>query len=604
MNRRQYIELLGSTGLIGALGGCGSGQRATETTEGSGPDPDQPRTNTEPPTETPTAPVRRHGIEFETVLNAVDDLGMDPTGSEPIDDVLDEVYGPSTLVVFPPGSYLARAQHEWDLSVADFGLLGLGSDHTEVEFVFPAGNEGAPDPANYWFLRVTSGRNHLVENLTIQQTRDAVTGVGLVLHLEDGLRIHDVELAGFNPSWHHDPGFGLLLAVTERDGVGVVDRFTCSGGGVVEEYPRRKTPVGAFRPHRGELRFRRPYIAESGSHSLYVSRTRGCVRVEDGLFVNNDNTNLRLSGGGHPTKRSWAKDCHIVVDTDRARRLPAGESYQGARGVWVESGGKYEYGHSDLLLEGISVVTYSNAHPLPQLLVEHSHGSTTVRDATFLVTEPRVAPIDARFPKGFVTGATGLTLESVDVLTYVPSTTTGYAVAVKRRPRSALRDVSVTLRSGTVDGILLRDSGQSAVTDSVVRTVDSLAELTRAGGPLAFDEATDQLFRTLSEEVARSVETFYESDPTWRPSVVGVDARLVGQGAETAASSLVRPTGDTGEKGPPTEPERRGVNAVVVVNSPRLDLRGNRLSVSGTPVLYDGEADVDGSGAETETPEG
>lgn len=44
---------------------------------------------------------------FDWTMYAVDDRGMDPTGEEPIDRALDEVYGDGTLVVLPAGKYLS-----------------------------------------------------------------------------------------------------------------------------------------------------------------------------------------------------------------------------------------------------------------------------------------------------------------------------------------------------------------------------------------------------------------------------------------------------------------------------------------------------------------
>lgn len=496
MNRRTFLAQAGSVvGLAGIVGivGCtalderfddGSastttprrtetstaGNQVTSTADNTG------TTATSPPPSTDgelAAPMTCHEIHFETVLNAVDDLGMDPNGNEPIDAALEEAYGDGTLVAFPPGQYLARRQHEWDREVSGFGLVGLGETNGDVQFVFPEGNRGAPDPANYWFFKIHSGRDHLLENFTIDQTDDEVTGVGMAFYLTDGLHIQNVELAGFNPAFHHDPGFGIIAAITSRSGVGVIDGFTCTDGGVVDVYPKRKTPIGAFEPHVGELKITGAHIAESGSHSLYVSRNRGCVRVEDGLFVNNDNSNLRLSGGGHPEKRSWAKNCRILIDTDEATTLRGGEQYQGARGIWVESGGENQYGHTDLLLENVHVTARSNARPAVLLLHEHSHGSLTVRDSTFRSDIEGATVVDSRFPfRDWVESPYKLTLDNVTVATTAWGTVSGYAVRIASRPGSVVRNTDIDLSPADVDGLLIKNSEGARVVD-----VDIAAEL-------------------------------------------------------------------------------------------------------------------------------
>lgn len=480
MRRRTLLARTGAAIGLAGIAGC-SGLRSdgstTETATGDGSETASTSTTTgteQPSTATEASdlgPLKRHGITFETVLHAVEDLGMDDTGREPIDDALDAAYGDSTMIAFPPGQYLATRSHVWADEVTGFGLLGLGVSKNDVEFVFPSGNRGAADPANYWFLRVENGRDHLLENLTIQQTDDEVTGVGMVFWQDDGLQIRDVKLAGFNPAYHHDPGFGIVAAIRNRSGVGVIDGFTCVDGGIIDLYPKRKIPIASYRNHRGELRITNAHIANAGEHSMYVSRTRGCVRVEDGLFVNNDNSNLRLSGGGHPTKRSWAKNCRILIDTENAKRVPDGERYEGARGIWVEAGSDYRYGYNDLLLENIQVEALSNARPAVLLLHEHSHGSLTVRDCSFRSTVDNATVIDSRFPfTDWVQRPHGITLENVSVSTTASRTVSGYAVRISSRPGSALRNSDIELFEGTVDGLLVDKSDGFVVTGTDIQT--------------------------------------------------------------------------------------------------------------------------------------
>jgi hypothetical protein len=473
MRRRTLLARTGGVVGLTGIAGC-SALTSDEDPNERSETAVTSRTDTSKPADTTTessgvAQTTRHGISFETVLHAVEDLGMDNTGSDPIDDSLDDAYGDSTLVVFPPGAYLVERQHDWKQVVDGFGMLGMGSNHRAVQFVFPKGNRGAPDPANYWFLSVQNGRNHLLENFTVQQTDDEVTGVGLLFYLEDGLEIHDLELAGFNPAFNHDPGFGIIAAMTTRAGVGVIERFVSAGGGVVDLYPKRKTPIGSFRNHVGELRILEPRIAESGSHSVYVSRTRGCVRIEDGVFVNNDNSNLRLSGGGHPEKRSWAKNCRILIDTENAETLREGERYQGARGIWVEAGGKYHYGHTDLLLENVDVTARTNARPAVLLLHEHSHGSLTAKNCSFESDVEGASVIESRFPfEEWVRKPHYLHLEDVSAATTASQTSSGYAVLVEQRPMSLFSNLDIQLVTGSVNGLLVAQSNGTRVLESSV----------------------------------------------------------------------------------------------------------------------------------------
>ena len=476
MNRRRFLQRTGAAVGLGALAGCTYLDNTSPETEqhtGTGsPTPGSGQhTGTGSPTPTMDleAPFSRYEITFQRVLHAVDDLGMDPTGKEPIDAKLDEAYGDNTLVAFPPGTYHVTDQHTWKQNTVGFGIMGLGQRKQDVQFTFPKGNRGAPDPANYWFLRVENGRDHLLENVTIQQTDDTVTGVGMVFYQEDGLEIHDVELGGFNPTYSHDPGFGIIAAMTTRAGVGSITGFTCTDGGVIGLYPKRKIPIASYQNHVGELRIFGAHIANAGEHSMYVSRTPGCVRVRDGLFVNNDNSNLRMSGGGHPNKRSWAKNCRIVIDTENAKHLPKGEKYQGARGIWVESGGEFQYGHNDLLLENISVEAYTNARPAVLLLHEHSHGSLTVRNCSFESEVEGATVIDSRFPfTKWVKRPYDIELEDVSVSTTANKTVSGYAVRIDSRPDSLVRNVDIDLGTRYVSGLLVEKSNGTQILNTTI----------------------------------------------------------------------------------------------------------------------------------------
>jgi hypothetical protein len=478
MDRRQFLKLGGAAAATSLLAGCSSLFGGSEST------PDDAVGTRSPPAATTrddaddllAAPTTRHGIEFDSVRNAVDDLGMDPEGEDPIDDALASAIGDGTLVVFPPGRYLATREHDYETPIQRFGLLGLGTSRRDVQFVFPKGNEGAPDPADYIFLRIDheDARDVLLENLTIQQTPDEVTGVGTKFVLADGLRLIDLEFGGFSPNTsRHAPSYSVIAHITDRDGVGVIRRFVSVGGGVVDEYPNRKTPIGAFHDHRGELRIEDAHVEESGSHSVYVSRTRGCVRVLGGLFRNNDNTNIRMSGGGHPRKASWIKGARVEIDLQAAEQLREGERYQNPRGIRVEAGGEHDYGYHGLLIEDVDVVIESNldAGGLPLLQLEHTHGSTTVRNSRFASAVEAVTPIAAYSPiREIIDGPTGLTLESVAVETAATRVLDGGAVAINGRPNSTIEDTTIRLVDGWVDGVRTADTDGLVIDNTTIES--------------------------------------------------------------------------------------------------------------------------------------
>ncbi|ELK51860.1 hypothetical protein D320_14585, partial [Haloferax sp. BAB-2207] len=143
-----------------------------------------------------SGPEERFGIQWDRVVNAVDDLGMDPNGNEPIDDQLDSAYESGTLIEFPPGEYLATETQYWNDDVSRFGMVGTGSSHKDVQFVFPSGNNGE----KYRFLEITSGDHHVLKNFSIQQTDDSTTTADIWMINDDGALIEDVEWLGRTPT--------------------------------------------------------------------------------------------------------------------------------------------------------------------------------------------------------------------------------------------------------------------------------------------------------------------------------------------------------------------------------------------------------------------
>lgn len=71
----------------------------------------------------------------------VEDIGADPTGSEPIDQIINEYYRSGTVLQFPPGSYLVERSHHLNngKNVKRWGMVGTGDSRNDVQFVFPVG---------------------------------------------------------------------------------------------------------------------------------------------------------------------------------------------------------------------------------------------------------------------------------------------------------------------------------------------------------------------------------------------------------------------------------------------------------------------------------
>jgi hypothetical protein len=409
-----------------------------------------------------TVTTERHGIQFETVYDAIDDLGMDNTGTEPIDEALDKYYGDSTLITFPPGDYLVTETHYWGKNIDSFGILGCGEVRQDVQFVLPSGT-------NIKWLNIRNGCNHLLENFVWQQTPDMVTSFTNTIHQDDGLHIENVELAGFNPTdneekEHHAVGPGLLPAILTRDGVGVVKEFVCTGGGVVDLYPHRRVPIFTGSIHRGELQFVDCHIEESGSHAIYASKTQGCLRVNGGLFKNNDNTNMRITSG-HPEKQSWCKNARIVIDTDNATHLPEGERYEQTRGFRFDRNRPGLDHYSNFLIENCDVVMRSTPNSNGLLVVAQSHPGLRIRRTRFQQEVDDVRIIWARSPDQDVIGDAAVHLD-IETIRITGSATNGNGIYLRERPNSVIQDTCIHLTGTDRNGVRLTNADGSIVRNS------------------------------------------------------------------------------------------------------------------------------------------
>jgi len=269
-----------------------------------------------------------YGIAFDTVLDAVEDLGFDNTGTEPIDDAFEAAYESGTLIEFPPGEYLTGREHEGN-DVSRFGIRGLGASRRDVQ-IKPV--EGT---ALKW-LNATNSGPHLVENLSLHERSDDTSQLSLRLTTSDGSVLKNVEWLGRTPN---DSGVGYSLAaeVTDQDGVFVIDGLYAGLDEPAMEvsYPNGVAFLRSGPLHEGEVVLRDPVIHERNSAATRSTAPTGVLTIEGGEFVNNQNANIRFGAGDHPSKVSSATGCYVKVDGSRnsgdAVRVEAGDNgYSGA----------------------------------------------------------------------------------------------------------------------------------------------------------------------------------------------------------------------------------------------------------------------------------
>lgn len=437
---------LAATGLVAGslVAGC-AGVRESRSESDRTPQPTPSGSGTTAPTVTETPDL----TGFETVLDMVTDAGCDSTGRRPCDEALEAAVEDDVLLVFPPGMYRFEQEHRF-VGVNNVGIVGTGQDHRDVQFVFPSGFSGI-------FLGFWEGTGWRLENVTVQQSMDRRTGVGLEIVALGGVLVRDVEIAGFSP-YNEDGGRrGLYCDIRRKEGVGVIERYRYKDPSAVGDYPNGTQAFLADEGHRGTLYCRDWHIENAGENGIYASRTPGAVRVEGGFFRNNDVSSIRVCGAG-----SYIRGATVVIDTAKATPANTGR-YDNTRGIWWESG---PLGKSGGVIEDCELVMRSTTQSQGLLRVERTAGTVDIRNCR-LRNETAWATLAAVEPTATVRrGGSGIHLERLSIEALGPGRP---ALEISGRPRTTVREVTVNSPHEGRDGISLQNVPGPVVDDGLVR---------------------------------------------------------------------------------------------------------------------------------------
>jgi len=403
------------------------------------------------------AAVTHHGITFDNVLDAVNDLGVDATGGNAVDSAVKSAMADDTLIEFPPGTYLWTEEHDY-LDRRNVGIRSTTGNPDDVTFVFPQGFREV-------FMAIKDGsQNVLLEGFEVAQTADQDTGIGIVVRADDGIEVHNISFTGFSPE--NKPSNQLYATIETVDGVGTIDGVTIDGGGVVDTYPHRMTGIFGGTPHIGELYIRNCDIRELGSSGVRYTGGTGAVKVENCYFENIDNAALRIHGNDHDGgKQSWAKGCEFVNDDSLVEHLPSGENYENADMIRADGAGN---AYSGLLIENCTFKHFSD----PDGTFSRgcicrpgwgNHGGMTVRDCTMRLDDDGAEAIDAKHSSSGADNA--VLVENTHVTGTLNSTASGSIMHIGDSDGSAVSNCCISVPNAE-DGILIEDSSNCSVESS------------------------------------------------------------------------------------------------------------------------------------------
>lgn len=232
--------------------------------------------------------VRRGCIDFRRTLDAVADLGMDSTGTDPIDDQLADT-ADGDLIQFPAGQYRFDAEFSERFSTDETrGFEGVGDDvrllpgSETTEFLLDA-----RDMTGFYLAGVTvdrhptagrlgvrlSGGRTVLRDLAVGDSRpfspgppetteegpdrltiDGDAGADYEITVDGGIRSEDAAV-GYGPSGAHAEGVVGATPTTLRVD-GVVTDVRCGDGATLLWNGERISPAALGRgyPHRLVLR--------------------------------------------------------------------------------------------------------------------------------------------------------------------------------------------------------------------------------------------------------------------------------------------------------------------------------------------------------------
>jgi hypothetical protein len=253
------------------------------------------------------------------VVRGVADLGLDPTGQDPVDGEIQAAADRGDLVTLPPGDYLFASTVT--TSADGWGIAGQGDAVQDVR-LHSRGNREIIDTSGGRNLRfanfaLVNGRNGEV-GTTLHDRRGGPRGCGINVTVEDGAEFRNIHHIGVTPregltgdnEQFNDQTGSLIINVTDPDGAAVVENVRIASPTEVSGHAENDGLLQSWSQHRGIVYVRGSLIANGGGDgATYLSRTAGGWRFTDCTFRQNYASSLRLGGGV-----SWVRRCTILVD--------------------------------------------------------------------------------------------------------------------------------------------------------------------------------------------------------------------------------------------------------------------------------------------------
>lgn len=457
----------------------------------------------------------RHGIEFDRTVDMGEAIDEHGSWSDAIVAEAED----GTLLEFPPGEYDIDDHlffGDDDDPILRFGLadsvgnpdvLGMRGtgERGDVRFVAPDNHR------NVWFS-IFGASEFLWENIDWEATGENQAG-SLRFIPDDRLHVEDFELIGSthapDPLPEPDSGWSfteqavmMYAMVGDPDGNGVVKNVVAeTGGGISADIDKRESGEsvkgyarrgrrGAFylgANHEGTIKFIDCHIEEFGSHGIYGAAAPGPIHVEGGVWRNNDNSQIRISGPD-----TYIEDARIEIDVsqiddDSPTELEEG-GYRDMKGAWWQYRGPAPGGeirNTDIFYTEYPEVTSGYIDGEWQVTPDSSpsdavHMRATGSGVTLRNTRISVKPDEAtalRAPAPTAVDGENVAIELINTSITGPASE-DQAVLIRGRPDSSIEDSCIHQTGANRDGVKIVDSDGTTVRNSRINvTGESVVEV-------------------------------------------------------------------------------------------------------------------------------
>jgi hypothetical protein len=258
--------------------------------------------------------------DFENVVNAVDDLGADPSGETPANGAIESGAEPGTLIILPKGATFLL---DGDLNLSPDGKFGMIGEGFEGKKKPPGKNAPRFAAAPNTQARLILGpvNRGLFGNFLMDQTAN-VAGVALLAETESGLVfVRDVRVIGVQDNTssggqgnQEETNHSVCTPIARSsEGAVRVQRMVMTDTGIPGDKNSGGVPgfwVG--KSNKGLVELVQCASTGGSDNGIYGSRTHGDLHIVDGAYFNNEVSQIRFAGKG-----SWAVGCTIGLDREK-----------------------------------------------------------------------------------------------------------------------------------------------------------------------------------------------------------------------------------------------------------------------------------------------